>query len=112
MGKTRSFTQSDAEKFVCDKTKGVSLGANDKYIYVNRQKTDTVENVTLSAVVQGLGEVQLVYPPREGLADKLNQEFGHGNVFMFSDVATYNDLKVSIYDGSLTFKFIVSEKEK
>lgn len=112
MAKTRSFTQSDAEKFVCDKTKGVSLGANDRYIYVNDKRTDTLENVILSAIVQGLGEVQLVYPPKAGLAEKLNQKFGHGIIFDFSDVAIYNDMKVSIYNGSLTFKFIVTEKEE
>ena len=88
----------------------VSTGAVEKCFYVDGKKTETLENVVLSAISQDLGEIQLVFPPRRELVEELNTELPFGSTFSIADVGEVTDVKIGFYNGSLTFKFQL-EKE-
>lgn len=97
-------------KVLTGNSKVVSTGAVEKFIYVDGKKSDTLENVQLSAISQDLGEIQLVFPPHKELVEELNTVFPFGSAFSVSDAGQVADVKIGFYNGSLTFKFII-EKE-
>lgn len=107
----RSLSVKHLDSIASSETQLVCLGADEKRKYVDNKITDTIDHVALKALDSELGEVQLVFSPVPGLAEELNQRINFGQLFTLSDIGTVTDIKIGMYNNSLTIKFFMIKEE-
>lgn len=88
----------------------IFLRADDKKEYIDKKPTGNMEATYVEVLISGLGNCQLIFPYRNGLAEMLSEQIQFGQVFNALDICNLEDIKVSMYKESLTIKFLVTEK--
>lgn len=102
-----SFLRSQLENLLESSTSFIFTGVAEKYVYLEGKKTDVLESVVLTTIADGLGEVNIIFPAKNGLADQIDSMFNFGQPFFINELeafGTVEDVKISIYNNSLTFK--------
>lgn len=84
--------------------------AADKYFYADGIATDKKENTIAHIFIKG-GSAQVLLPPEENLAEKLNNRFSFGEKILIEDTFEVQDIKISIYNGELSIKYFATLKE-
>lgn len=84
--------------------------AADKKLFVDGKATDKLENCVVSIFVKG-GPAQILLPPEEGLAEKLNNRFSFGEKILIEDFFEILDIKISVYNNELSIKYFATLKE-
>lgn len=103
------FMHSDLEKVATSMEGGFLTEILEKWKYTDdKKKTDIMENVVVTAVTKSLGEIQIVLPPKYGLAEELSNRFGFGSIIQVSDFGELQDVRISIYNNGLVFKFLMA----
>lgn len=100
------------KKVTINALKAVIYGeAKDSPHYdVNGKRTDTIENVAIKCYTKE-GAVQVLIPPEEGLAARLNAHFSFGEVLNVDDVFDIEDISIGIYKDALSVKFLATLRE-
>ncbi len=79
--------------------------------YVDGQPSNKLTSTYIDILVKGLGAAKVVFPYRAGLAEELDRQLEFGERFALADIGVVLDAKISVYDGSLSIKFLMEEKE-
>ena len=73
-------------------------------------KPDFLTVTYIDVLVKNLGSAKVVFPYRAGLANELAIKLEFGERFALTDIGTVTDIKVSVYDGALSIKFLMEER--
>lgn len=79
--------------------------------YVDGQPSNNLTSTYVDILVKGLGAAKVVFPYRAGLAEELDRQLEFGERFALTDIGVVQDIKISAYDGGLSIKFLMEEKE-
>lgn len=101
----RKFNYNDLAEVVEGLAKVIYIGTAEKFIYVDGKKSEKKEADVINVATKGLGEMSLLFPPSEKLADAMNQSYGFGDQIVVTDLGEIKDVNVSIYNNKLVFKF-------
>lgn len=80
--------------------------------YVDGQPSNKLTSTYVDVLVKGLGAAKIVFPYRAGLAEELNHQLEFGERFALTDIGIVQDVKISVYDGGLSIKFLMEERKK
>lgn len=80
--------------------------------YVDGQPSNKLTSTYVDVLIKGLGAAKVVFPYRAGLAEELDRQLEFGERFALTDIGVVQDAKISIYDGGLSIKFLMVEKEE
>lgn len=107
--KIRSITLGMIHQF--SESKASSLVANIKvsYLYADGKRTNTAEFVVIECLTEHLGNIQLCIPFRDGLLEEIQKQLVFGQKITIADLGVLKDMKISIFQEALTFKFIIEE---
>lgn len=104
-----SFQLSELLKIKNSEVEGIFTGVAERYQYTeDNKKTNILEAVVISAVTRELGEIQIVFPPKAGLAGKIEENYDFAFPIKISDFGDLEDVKISIYNNGLVFKFFMA----
>lgn len=78
--------------------------------YKDGQPTGAFTSTYIDVLVKNLGSAKVVFPYRAGLANELAIKLEFGERFALTDIGTVTDIKVSVYDGALSIKFLMEER--
>lgn len=103
------FMHTDLEKVAKSEEGGLLTEVLERWKYTeDKKKTDILDSIVVTAVTKSLGEIQIVLPPKYGLAEELSNNYGFGSIIQVSDFGELQDVKISIYNNGLVFKFLMA----
>lgn len=80
---------------------GLFVGAKDQQNYETKKNEFVVIVIMTKAC-----EVKILFPPREGQADRFNKQFKFGDLIDVNAIADIRDIQVSIYKDELSVKIL------
>lgn len=86
------------------------IESREKEEYLDEKKTGRVQSVVIHARIRS-GEIQILFPPRSGAAEKFNSQYSFGDLVNLEDLGDIQDTQVGIYNGNLTVKVLSEYKE-
>lgn len=90
----------------------IRTATKEKYAYQKGVRTEVFESVTLECVSEKLGKVQVILPYADGLKELIDQKIPFGEKFSLDDCGTFNDVSITVYNGFLNVKFMMSAAAK
>jgi len=104
-----NFQLSELLKIKNSEVEGIFTGVTERYQYTeDNKKSNILEAVVISAITKELGEIQIVFPPKTGLQEKIEENYDFAFPIKISDLGELEDVKISIYDKKLVFKFLMA----
>ncbi len=77
--------------------------AAPKYCYIDGQKTDQLESITIEATCPEC-DVKIILPPHLELLREIETHFQFGSRFSLEELFEVEDIQVSIYKDELSVK--------
>ena len=98
---------SDLQNIVESKTQVIFVDVNNRVKYEGGEKTDQLEAVVIGAMAHGIGEIQIMLKPDAKLKENIDASYDFAMPFYLKDLGVVTDVKIGIYNGSLTVKVFV-----
>lgn len=76
--------------------------------YVDGQKTNDFEGVSIKCFAKDIGEIQIILPYQANLVDEIKQRYSFASVFDIDEFGSIQDIKISIFKENLNIKLFVS----
>lgn len=107
--KLNSINLTAIKKVAEGEKKGIFWQANDVVDFIDGKPTTTFSQTKVEFITEELGVVTALFPFRKGLAEELNTQLTFGECFDLSDIGTFIDARITLYQNSLNIKFLMEE---
>lgn len=108
--KLRKINGQDLVAVMEGTRKVLFMGAEDKQEYKDGKPTGNFGSTVLNVTSKEFGTLGLVFPYRQGLAEKCEEEMEFGELVSVPDLGQVIDVAISIYNDALSLKIQMEEK--